>query len=176
MVASEMKCAHDGCDCIGTDEFCSDFCLAHGAGEHTHEHAEGGRLRLRPRGVRRRWDLSTPVKRRASDAPVAAGRQTIQGKAGASRHTGFWTRRAPRAAHGSVDAAQHPASAQGTARTPADVGAPPDNTCVEIQLLQPRVVMIARSAWLTLSCLAVVTRGARATAFDVEHHTRGTGS
>jgi hypothetical protein len=42
MVASETKCAHDGCDCIGTDEFCSDFCLAHGAGEHTNEHAEGG--------------------------------------------------------------------------------------------------------------------------------------
>lgn len=42
MVASETKCAHDGCDCIGTDEFCSDFCLAHGAGEHTNEHAAGG--------------------------------------------------------------------------------------------------------------------------------------
>jgi hypothetical protein len=42
MVASETKCAHDGCDCIGADEFCSDFCLTHGAGEHTHDHAEGG--------------------------------------------------------------------------------------------------------------------------------------
>ena len=42
MVMGEAKCEHDGCDCLTTNEFCSDFCLSHGAGEHAHEHAEGG--------------------------------------------------------------------------------------------------------------------------------------
>ena len=42
MVMEETKCAHDYCDCLTTNEFCSDFCLAHGAGEHEHEHAVGG--------------------------------------------------------------------------------------------------------------------------------------
>ena len=31
MVMGEAKCEHDGCDCLTTNEFCSDFCLSHGA-------------------------------------------------------------------------------------------------------------------------------------------------
>lgn len=40
MVASETRCAHEGCDCMEIDEFCSNFCLSHGKGEHVHEHTE----------------------------------------------------------------------------------------------------------------------------------------
>ena len=42
MVASETRCAHGECDCIGIDEFCSDFCLTHGKGEHEHTDAHPG--------------------------------------------------------------------------------------------------------------------------------------
>jgi hypothetical protein len=42
MVASETRCAHSGCDCMTIDEFCSDFCLTHGKGEHEHTEAHPG--------------------------------------------------------------------------------------------------------------------------------------
>ncbi len=69
MVASETRCADDECDCMTIGEFCGDFCLLHGEGEHEHTEAHPG-LRLRSRGLWRRRDLGTPRRLTASQTGI----------------------------------------------------------------------------------------------------------